>query len=517
VARKGRSLTCFLQRQLWKMRSLARCIGQSERSEKGLAQGAELKANIEWASLPSWRGTVFVIEIVLLSLLLPVVAHSLSLYPPGFINLEFLFIGLCGVFLPRSVVVVLLVLDTIADFASAICQTYFLSLRNLLASLPSLISLPLHRMLEFSAVLSLFVVACVIIARSKVGPEDRFWTACGLLFLAGVAGGASILLGQNPLKHKDAVRTNLILARSPLISLVRNDHARYSMYLASLRSDNSRMDSASSRAMAFLKSADPAKAPDLVLIVVESWGLPLDAQLARALNAPYDDPSVELRYDVSHGSVPFDGSTVPGEARELCNSRIGFNILRASPEILQGCLPALLHARDYQDVAIHGYLGSMFGRESWYSGIGFDQRWFGPALKKQKLSECDGPFPGTCDAAIAGWIGNSVLSTDTKRPRFIYWVTLNSHLPVPLQPDLAEDGVCSTLPSLRNSAPLCSWFRLVRNVHQSVHQLSLTRSARPTVFVVVGDHAPPFADPELRQLFSATDVPYVLLTPKPAL
>jgi hypothetical protein len=33
------------------------------------------------------------------------------------------------------------------------------------------------------------------------------------------------------------------------------------------------------------------------------------------------------------------------------------------------------------------------------------------------------------------------------------------------------------------------------------------------VFVVVGDHVPPFADPQLRQNFSATDVPYVLLTP----
>jgi hypothetical protein len=34
------------------------------------------------------------------------------------------------------------------------------------------------------------------------------------------------------------------------------------------------------------------------------------------------------------------------------------------------------------------------------------------------------------------------------------------------------------------------------------------------VFVVVSDNAPPFADSKLRHIFSATDVPYVVLTPR---
>jgi hypothetical protein len=37
--------------------------------------------------------------------------------------------------------------------------------------------------------------------------------------------------------------------------------------------------------------------------------------------------------------------------------------------------------------------------------------------------------------------------------------------------------------------------------------------ARPTIFILVGDHAPPFADPRLRSEFSASQVPYVMLTP----
>jgi phosphoglycerol transferase MdoB-like AlkP superfamily enzyme len=274
------------------------------------------------------------------------------------------------------------------------------------------------------------------------------------------------------------------------------------------------MNSASSYALAFLNRPDAVKSPDMVLIVVESWGLPLDAHLAQALNAPYDDPRIAHKYDVSYGSVPFGGSTVPGESRELCHSRMGFDLLVASSESLHGCLPALFHASNYENLAIHGYFGTMFQRKTWYPKIGFDRIWFRADLDKIGLTECDGAFPGTCDASVAGWIGRSLLSVDTGKPRFIYWVTLNSHLPVPAHPNLTEDGVCSAQPLLRDSVPMCSWFRLVRNVHQSVQQLALSPSASPTVFVVVGDHAPPFADPKLRQNFSRTDVPYVLLTPR---
>jgi hypothetical protein len=50
-------------------------------------------------------------------------------------------------------------------------------------------------------------------------------------------------------------------------------------------------------------------------------------------------------------------------------------------------------------------------------------------------------------------------------------------------------------------------------VHQSVQQAALGTTARPTVFILVGDHAPPFAASQLRADFSSTQVPYVMLTP----
>jgi hypothetical protein len=451
----------------------------------------------------------------LLGLPLALMAHSLAFLPRGYINLEYLLIGALSVFLPRSAVFVLLFLESLADFAAAISQTYMLSAEDMLESLSSLRSLPASRILEMLVVVALLILICVAVARVRPQFEDRIWVAGGFLFLIAILASTATFTGQTSFRRADAAYSYERLARTPVFSLVRSEVLWHKGdYFGAHSKDWGRMNSASTYAMAYLNRPDALESPDVVLIVVESWGLPLDDHLAEALNAPYDDPRIARRYDVSYGAVPFRGSTVPGETRELCHSGMGFEILRAPPELLQECLPALFHARNYENLSIHGYPSLMFQRRTWYPKIGFDRSWFGPDLDKLKLPDCDGAFPGTCDAAIAGWIGSSILSVRTARPRFIYWVTLNSHLPAPAHPSLADDNVCSTLPSLRDSLPLCSWLRLVRNVHQSVQQLALGPSARPTVFVVVGDHAPPFANPGIRQLFSPTDVPYVVLTPR---
>ena len=37
---------------------------------------------------------------------------------------------------------------------------------------------------------------------------------------------------------------------------------------------------------------------------------------------------------------------------------------------------------------------------------------------------------------------------------------------------------------------------------------------RPTIFIIVGDHAPPFLNASNRDRFSQTVVPYVILSPR---
>ena len=141
--------------------------------------------------------------------------------------------------------------------------------------------------------------------------------------------------------------------------------------------------------------------PNLVLVLVESWGLSTDTTLNKALLEPYLLSDVDPKYVVIQGIVPFHGPTIPGEARELCGSGIGFNLLSASSTDLKSCLPSRLSALGYETIAVHGLSGHMFNRSVWYRTIGFRELWFHRQFRQQGLPDCSGAFVGTCDADIA--------------------------------------------------------------------------------------------------------------------
>jgi hypothetical protein len=441
--------------------------------------------------------------------------RSLGGLPHGYINVECLLIGAAGVLFPRGAVFFLLVLESLVDFAYGICYTYKFSLEELLSSVRYMAAVPWERVVEGSIVLALSVVICAVLVLVRLRSEKRLWTAGVLLICAAIPAAIDMYNGQSLLLRKDVTFASFRLVRSPFFVLGVWEVSAYRVKAQSHNEDDLPVLSASSHGLSFLDGRAASQGvPNVVLIVVESWGIPADAHLAQALVASYDDPRIAGRYRVSHGAVPFTGLTVPGETRELCHFSAGFGIIHASAEQVRQCLPATFHARGYRNLAIHGYTGQMFSRDTWYPRLGFDQSWFESDLTKAGLPSCRGAFPGICDASIGKWIGSSLLAGHQAKPLFIYWVTLNSHIPVPVHPDLPEDGVCATEAALRNSAPLCSWFRLVRAVHQSAQQAALAPSTRPTVFILVGDHAPPFSNPQRRGAFSSTDVPFVMLTPK---
>ncbi len=457
-----------------------------------------------------WQLPIY--AIVLLYLVLPLLlslagVRLLNALPHGYINLECLVIGAAGVFLPRPVVVCLLLADSLADCAYSICYTYQFSVADLFESARFLGALPVGRLVAGCASAAIAVLLCWALSRVRPHARQRMHTACALAVLAAVLLPIDMLSGQNPLLHRDLSLLSGRITRSPILTLaVRGLHARRTEQ-AALRAQNTPMASASAQLNSRLSTR-----PDVVLIVVESWGQMLDAPLAALLTAPYTDAAITHSYRVSYGTAPFTGLTVPGEARELCHSAIGFGILHAAAQLMPQCLPGRLRAQGYENIAIHGYAGEMFYRAAWYRELGFDRTLFGQDLRSLGMPRCGGAFPGICDGAIAGFIGNDLLDAQRQKPRFIYWVTLNSHLPVPAHPKLPDDGACAADPALGSSTALCSWFRLVRAVHVAVSGIA-AQAKRPTVFILVGDHAPPFANPRLRSQFSNSQVPYVMLTP----
>lgn len=461
--------------------------------------------------------------------------HFLGFYHDGWFCIEYAFIGLVALFVPRLVASLLLFLTIVADMICAVCETYFLTPMECLTNLNDLGKVDGRRLI---VLLGLYLLTFVVIATPfflpivKARRSARVRIAGCLVAFIAICAGADLLtlvrrdgripnpfkleppIDQRKLSAFDEVR----LSRRTYVRLV--TLAFHDAALAKIEHsyDASTGKVASASAVALQEiSAMPADekvtAPNIVEVLLESWGLPNDPAVHDALVSFYLQPALLAKYKVLQGSVPFYGPTMGGEGRELCSSRIGFNLMNASAGSLQSCLPDKLAAEGYRNIAVHGLDGHFFKRESWWVRIGFKRVIFRDEFSNMGLPECPGAFPGICDAAITQWMTKTLQTPDTK-PDFLYWMTLNSHLPVPVPSALADGAPCSIAPILKEKPAVCSWYQLVANVHRSVAQMAASNSVRPTVFIIVGDHTPPFADPVSRNAFSASRVPYVILLPK---
>jgi hypothetical protein len=464
-----------------------------------------------------------------------IVAREYGFRQLGWFCIQYAAVGLVALLVPRLLASVLLFLVIAADLLCGICLTFNLPIRECLANLRAAQALTGSRLLNAIAVglVALLVAAVAALLPGKTLPRTlRVRAALSLsaftavillvdcLSFHAVTGHLPDLSATPPrLDETQSLEIRIPrFTRIPIVRLVRLQLFQANIDAFRNRGPASQYPVPSATAVAvgsagIQPGADPAGLPNLVLVVVESWGLALDDPLHQALVQPYLDPDLQDRYQVIQGAVSFNGPTIPGEGRELCGSAIGFQLLTASAADLASCLPNRLDTLGYRTLAVHGMSSHMFNRSTWYQNIGFRERWFYEQFHKQGLPDCQGAFTGTCDDAIAAWIGRR-LDEDSPQPSFVHWMTLNSHIPVPVPAHLANPAPCAAALALDPGSALCSWYQLVANVHRSVVQIATGPLSRPTVFVIVGDHAPPFGDPALHGRFSQTQVPYVILLPR---
>jgi phosphoglycerol transferase MdoB-like AlkP superfamily enzyme len=455
----------------------------------------------------------------------------LSLLPLGWVSVEYMAVGVLALFVPRALASFLLLLMIAADLTASICRTFHLYPYECFANLGIAQDLPLSRLLTTAAIcllIALVVAIPIAFPARRLPLPTRRRAALALVLLAVLAMTTDTLrmardfhaignYARNDVNHTGNW-SNLWTGRYPLLHLARNPHffpAKPLSMTVSLK-DSPPIASATQVALAssgLLSPQTAAHQPNLVLILVESWGSALDPTVATALTQPYSKPQLLARYRVLQGDVPFYGATVGGETRELCQSTTGIDITQIPSDGLLSCLPARLASAGYTTIALHGSDGRVFDRVSWYRRLGFDQQWFGPEFRRLNLPDCVGAFVGTCDADIARFIEQRLAAT-SPNPLFLQWVTLNSHLPVPVPNGLAHPAPCAFAPNLPHASSLCSWYQLVANVHASAAGMALAPQARPTVFVIVGDHPPPFNSAALNDHFSQSAVPYIILIPR---
>lgn len=440
--------------------------------------------------------------------------------------------GLLALFIPRILAAVLLFVVIAADLLNGVCKTYFLLPSVCLANFRAFCDFGSGRIIAGTIALIFILLLAVIAALfpvERIRGRYRVYAALCLIVFAVtiIAADCATIYREsghlpNPLRGERPVDTNrfthygnLWFCRYPFIRMLR-EQGWVPDSITSSEYDASPISSAISRALPFIGPStgkDAQQAPNVVLVLLESWGLGTDPSMRDSLAAPYAQPELLARYQVTQGTVPFYGTTVGGESRELCNSRMGFDIAHVPAQTLQSCLPSRLAGLGYDNIAVHGMGGYVFDRNAWYKTIGFQETWFHHQLNKEGLPDCVGAFKGVCDSAIASWIGGR-LESKNPNPDFVYWVTLNSHLPAPIPSGLPDGASCALTPMLAQNSSLCSWYQLVANVHRSVSRLAMANLTRPTIFVIVGDHAPPFVNLSLRNQFSSTDVPYVVLVPR---
>jgi len=462
-----------------------------------------------------------------------VAMRGLYLLPLGWFCLEYALVGLIALFVPRFFAATLLVLVILADLIGSVSKTYYIAPSECLSNAGYLSAFPASRLLGMAGICLLVLLTATLAASFPVATLSRSHrvrtAACLVTFiflcvaLDGVSifretGHVSFSIGRPSDTNRYSDFHHLWLSRYPSLRLVKNERMFGRGRSAEPASSTAYPPAQSATAMGLIskaldKAKTPLQGPNLVVVVIESWGLGTDLSVRSSLVQPYAAPELLARYSVVQGSVPFHGSTVAGEARELCGKNMGFDIVKAGAQELRGCVPLRLAARGYHSLAVHGMYGYMFDRKTWYQRIGFQEQWYQDRLEKAGLPKCAGAFVGICDAAIADWLAQR-LDRQQPDPQFLYWMTLNSHLPVPVPSAFPAEGSCSTSPALGQYPALCSWYHLVFNVHDSVARMAMSKTARPTVFVVVGDHAPPFANPTLRSQFSDTVVPYILLIPR---
>jgi hypothetical protein len=502
------------------------------------ANAAALHPSSNWQYADQSRWLSFVLfYVVLANIPYWIASRWLGLLPLGWFCIEYAVVGLLALFLPRVLTALLLLLVIVADMICGVSKTYYLAPSQCFANFGAVHDLPGSRMVALAAVVALTmcimaIAICFPVKKIK-GSCRAAAAACFVAFSIAVTLVDFVSIRQetgqipDPFYFAPSDARNFSYfntewaARYPAIRLVRDQTALgdHWAHTVSALDQAPVIASASdvivrSSGFGFVQNSHK---PNIVLVLTESWGISKDPAIRDALVRPYYQPGVFARYSVTQGAVPFYGPTIGGEARELCGSKIGAQIVNVPSQGLRTCLPARLAAFGYRNIALHGMIGNMYRRSIWYRTIGFHEQWFHSDFRQQGMPDCLGAFTGICDAAVADWIGRRLglqSSAQNAAPTFAYWVTLNSHLPVPVPSGLPDPASCSLTALLSQRPALCSWYQLVANVHDSVARLAMSNLARPTVFVIVGDHAPPFADTELRDQFSSSEVPYVVLSPR---
>ncbi len=254
-----------------------------------------------------------------------------------------------------------------------------------------------------------------------------------------------------------------------------------------------------------------ARGGNLLIVMVEGLGAFADPAEKRILSEKLENAASSAGYTFTSGTTPYSGSTTGAASRELCG-RWGDHRDYISGVHTENCLPKLLHARGFETVAYHGYTSDMFERHVWYPNIGFSELHFMETMVRdapmQVARRCGSVFLGLCDSDVAALVHSRLLEAGDK-PKFVYWLTLNSH--VPFVAKTVGTMACRTAAAPIANATACELAELWGDVFDSVAAIATDTRLPPTDILVVGDHHTPLWERAAKDRFTLGLVDWYLL------
>ena len=248
----------------------------------------------------------------------------------------------------------------------------------------------------------------------------------------------------------------------------------------------------------------------LLIVMVESLGVFSEPAHTARLNKAMRSDKVIAKYRVREGVSPQAGMTTGATSRELCGRWATWGDYLAGTAA--DCLPSRLAVRGYEAHAVHAYTGHMFDRFDWYPKLGFEHLTFEEQMRAGGVGgHCGTMFPSACDRAAAD-IVRELMIAPSDVPRFVYWLTVDSHMPI----DPADGTTrwdCGAGGPFGNET-VCLFAQIWADVFEATARIA-TDSALPsgTSVLIVGDHPPSFVSRTVKRYFVPGVVPWIYLEP----
>ena len=413
------------------------------------------------------------------------------------VNVDYLVVCLFLIYFGAVPVLTAIAVVLVLDFLFSMAPAYHFSLVSVLDSVRDIWALePGFLVIETLKVMTLIFTCSVLIyvPLKKIRSATTSAVTCFLLII--LISILDIELSANSLADSDSYTINANIAASSLnnlrLALSTSEHGSSEQVVQPA--------SSASKVLRDSNSWTDSQFPTIILIVVESLGQFNDPQLNQFQWGPILALGGVHEVELKQGVVEFEGSTVPGELRELCGIKLPAIHPNSAVLPINTCLPQLFRQHGFETIAIHGFIGTLFSRSRWYPDLKFEKIWFAPTLDELivKANRCGIAFHGICDEDIWRLIMHQHLTTPDA-PKFIYWLTLSAHLPVE-HPSNGSDINCSEFEVLDQETELCNLVfqhrKLFAEIAASIrkHELGGTR------ILLVGDHSPPFLKNEIRSL-----------------